>query len=389
MYLSKWEERAFQGEFGEAIQLAMNVVVKVCKALKGEKLVEIAHAHVSGVSYFNIGDEGLQLLEDIVKKNAKTLVYTTANPASIVIVKEFTDKYDYTIIAKQMKIMKLLLAMGIDEKSFTCIPYKLRTPRYREHLAWAESSAVIYANSILGARTNREGGIMALMASIAGRTCFCGMHLDDERNPTEVIEVEFPVDSIAIASALGLYIGNITGGVPYIKMNLKIREQLKNVALKSMLSSIASTSSSALALLEGISPEVNRVDRSSLEKISIDYHEIKNFIGSKCSNNLLLGCPHVDVEEAKEILMEIKSKLKNYDIERIFIALPEFEVYSLQHLHLPNQLTDVEVVYLPGVCPIVSNLKSIEIQSLCTLHGKAYHYLPRLSGVQACLLNIA
>jgi predicted aconitase len=388
MYLTKWEEKALQGEFGEAVQLAMSVIVKVCKALKGVRLVEIAHAHVSGISYFNIGEEGLQLLEDIVNKNAKVCVYTTANPASIAIAEEFKARYSNEIVVKQLRILELLVTMGIDGRSFTCTPYKLRMPKLGEHLAWAESSAVIYANSILGARTNREGGITALMAAITGRTCFSGMHLDEERSPTEVIEVGFPVDSVALASALGLYIGRITRGIPYIKMKLKIRSNLLNVALKSMLSSIASTSSLSLALIENISPEAGKADVKSLDKISIDYREVRDLIESRCAGSLLLGCPHVDAEEIKELLSEVEPKLRSYGIERIYIAVPISEVENMQKFYLPREVQGIEIIYLPGVCPIVSDLRTAGIGIISTPHGKAFHYLPRISGVQACLTNI-
>ncbi|MEM0371486.1 MAG: aconitase X catalytic domain-containing protein [Ignisphaera sp.] len=386
MYLSKWEEKALQGEFGEALQLSMNVLVKVCRALKAEKLVEISHAHVSGVSYFNIGDEGIEFLEDLVKKGAKTSIYTTANPASIAFLDKFRDSYSSEIIVKQRKIIDILMSIGIDRKSFTCIPYKLRMPVLGEHLAWAESSAVIYANSILGAKTNREGGITALMAAIAGRTCFSGMHLDENRCPTETIVIDFPIRSIAEASATGLYIGNAVRGIPYIKMKMYIDEKLKNVALRSFLASLASTSSCPLVLIEGVSPEAQKyVDKhSSLEKISIDFKDVQTFFDSMCSPILYLGCPHIDIDELELILRNSIEVLKILKIEKLYVSVPMYEQEKI--LKYIGSLEGIEIVYLPGACPVVSDLKNLKAMS--TVHGKARHYIPKTAGASACLVDI-
>lgn len=387
MYLTKWEEKALYGEFGEAISIAMNVLTKVCKALKARSLVEISHAHISGVSYFNIGDEGVEFLEDLVNKDAYVSIYTTLNPSSIASLAMFESIYDNKVTAKQKKIIKLFEKMGVDKKSFTCIPYKLRMPKHGEHLAWAESSAVIYANSVIGAKTNREGSIVSVMAAIAGRTCFCGMHLDEERYPTEIIEVEFPVESIAIASALGLYIGKIAKGIPYIRINIRLREKFREIAIRSMLASVASTSNLALTVIEGISPEAKNINNlASLEKTSIDFNEIERFIESGGQGIMYLGCPHIDLDEAREIINAIIDKLKDKGITKIYASIPLYEVNKLNSL--VNSISGVEVVYLPGACLVVSKLNNIT-NFVSTIHGKAHHYIPKLTGIQTCLLNIA
>lgn len=386
MYLTRWEEKALSGEFGEALRISMEVLVKVCRSLKAERLVEISHAHVSGVSYFNIGDEGLELLEDLATKGARVSVYTTANPASVALLDIFSTRYSSSIVDKQRRVVELLIKMGVESKSFTCAPYKLRYPSYGEHLAWAESSAVIYANSVVGARTNREGGVVALMAAIAGRTCYCGLHLDENRRLTEYIEVEFPVDSIALASALGLYIGRITRGVPYIKLGIKLSGRARDIAIRSMLASIATTSSSAMALIEGVSPEAKKsLSDVPGEKISIELRDIRRLIEDTCSNTLYIGCPHIDVDEAKEIL-NILSKTGGTGIEKIYTTIPYYEFEYLTRLS--ENVGGVEVVYLPGVCLVVSDLSGV-MGRLATIHGKARHYIPRLAGVESCLIGIA
>jgi len=390
MFLSKWEERALQGEYGEALQIAMRFLVNMGEIFGAEKLIEISHAHISGISYFNIGDEGIEFLRDLAKVNATTRTYTTANPYSISL--DLPHKFPRNIVAKQAEIVELLNKIGIDEKSYTCLPYILRRPAPGEHLAWAESSAVIYANSILGARTNREGGISALMAAIAGRTYYSGMHLDEFRKPTEVFIYDGKVDSIAIASLLGIYIGLHTQGIPYIAARSIAK---RDIVLRNLLASIATTSSSPMAFIEGVTKEnVDEQYLSSLGRHVITESDLRKY-GSECNAPvLLLGCPHVATEsELNELLTETYNSIKSGKLKanRIIVTIaPTVEFRSSETRNLVDKLrsADVEVLILRG-CTVVTNIKMLNIDSVATPHGKAAYYLEKLWGVKSCISGTA
>ncbi len=388
MYLDKHEEKMLSGEYGEAVRIAMEIIVRVGEALGAERLVNISHAHISGVSYFNIGDEGLEFLSDLISKGARASIYTTANPSSIAILDPFTNIYNRDIVVKQYKIIKLLKSLGIDDKSFTCIPYKIRRPKINEHLAWAESSAVIYANSVVGAKTNREGGIVALMAAIIGKTYYSGMHIDENRLPTEIIKIDFPIGSIFEASIIGLHIGSITKGIPYIEMNMSVEDYVyRDIIIRNLLASIASTSDSPMAIIEGITPKLNKVTiKERLERITIDSVEIKRFSENICSNTLFIGCPHITVEELRHISDKIFLGAKSLGIEKIFVALPQ-NSEDTTSIAEEFRKRGIEIVFLRGACPVVSNLKELNLHSLSTPHGKAFHYIPKLGGIKACLVN--
>ena len=142
----------------------------------------------------------------------------------------------------------------------SCTPYLIgNTPHFGEHIAWAESSAVCYANSVLGARTNREGGPSALAASLTGRTPEYGYHLDDFRKPTVTIGIDAKMDENAEFGALGKVLGEKVqqlkgaggGSVPYIQgiNNASVEN------LKSFCASVATYGGVALFHMEGITPE--------------------------------------------------------------------------------------------------------------------------------------
>jgi len=388
MHLDRIDEKMLNGEYGEAKKLALKILVSIGETLGAERLIPISHAHISGVSYFNIGDDGLEFLEDMLIKGAKTTVFTTANPYSIAIHENYSKYYDSSIVEKQKRIVDILIKIGIAPNSFTCIPYKIRKPFYGEHVAWAESSAVIYGNSILGVYTNRESGISALMASIVGKTYYYGMHIDENRKAQEYIIVEEDIRTISLASILGLYVGRIARGVPFIDVNMPVENAVyKELIIRSLLASIATTSDLPLVIVKNASPiTIHRdVDTRLLERVRVDMKELRVFIEEKCGNVLFLGCPHMTVNEAEFVLNTIDFKeITKLGIEKILIATP-IQNYNRSSKRVEG---DIEIEYIPGVCPVVSNLVEMGIDSVATIHGKAHHYLPKLSGVKSCILNI-
>ena len=396
VYLTMWEEKALNGEFGEALALAMKVIVKVGEALGADRLITISHAHVSGISVHNIGVEGVELIESIARKGGKVRVYTTANPCSLAYLQKFRNVYGEEIYSLQHRLVEALIAMGVDAKSFTCTPYVLRRPSMGEHLAWSESSAVIYANSVIGARSNREAGFIALMAAISGRTYYAGLHDDENRIPQLLIDVEFRVNSIALASALGLYLGAICSEIPFIRIRFDAPSMLRQIMIKSMLASIATTSDLGMVYLDGITPDIHRIriDIQSLERISVDMNDVKNYMESCHANVLFIGCPHLTVSEIKTLLGSetVVHQLKALNIEKILIATPkltenfESELYRSIGVRLVKH--GIEFELLPGVCPVVSDLRKTGLSAVMTIHGKAAHYMPRVAGVKACLVNV-
>ncbi|MEB3825136.1 MAG: aconitase X catalytic domain-containing protein, partial [Desulfurococcales archaeon] len=220
LYLTREEERIYNGEYGEALQKAIRVIVKVGEALGASRLIRIRHAHVSGISYNNIGDAGLGFIEDLYRSGARFKVETTINPVGTdmdnpYIVPGVTPEF----VSKQAKIIKYLSAMGA-KPVMTCTPYYVDTIKPGWHLAWGESSAVAYANSVIGAWTNREGGPLALLAGILGKTYYAGVHLPENRLPRTRIVVEKYVEDQAYAGIIGKLVAEKTRRKPPLVQGL-------------------------------------------------------------------------------------------------------------------------------------------------------------------------
>jgi len=213
MQLTKQEQKMLDGAEGHAVQKSMEILVALGDIYGAKSLIKVGSVQVSGVSYHNLGDAGLEFLNELAK-DGKVKVLTTLNPAGmdlenwqqLGISSEFAEKQNLVIDAFQR--------MGI-LVTCTCTPYLIgNLPLYGEHVAWSESSAVTFANSVIGAKTNREGGPSALAAAFVGKTPCYGLHLDENRLPDVHVEVKAELTKLSDWGALGFAIGkkNLAAG---------------------------------------------------------------------------------------------------------------------------------------------------------------------------------
>src|SRR5436190_17336947 len=157
------EQRRLRDDGTPAQRKAMQILLALSRLSEAERLVPITSAHVSGASYKMIGDPGIEFLEDFAQ-SARVSVPTTVNPLGTDLAQWQALGIPPEFAEKQARIARAYETMGV-RPTFSCTPYLLGVrPAFGDHLAWAESSAVCFANSVLGARTNREGGPAALAA---------------------------------------------------------------------------------------------------------------------------------------------------------------------------------------------------------------------------------
>ena len=294
MYLTKEEELILAGEYGYALQKAMEILVALGEIYGADRLIPVKSAQVAGVSYKNIGEAGIEFLRDFVEAGAKVSVYTTLNPAGI---------GDGEFMEKQAEVLNLYREMGIEVTS-TCTPYYgANLPKFGDHIAWSESSAVIFANSVIGARTNREGGPSSLAAAIVGKTPSYGLHLEENRKATVIVDVKAKVKTFVDYAALGYHLGRTLGNdVPYLR---GIKPE-KTEFLKEMGAAMAASGSIALYHVEGETPEYREAISDKLETITVEESDIKA-VREQFSDDwdgidmILIGCPHASLPEVKEI----------------------------------------------------------------------------------------
>jgi len=216
MQLTKEEEKMLNGEYGNAVKKSMQILTALGDIYGAEKLIKVGSVQIAGVSYHNLGDAGLEFLDELAK-DGRVMVITTLNPAGMDLDNWRNLGISEEFAKKQKLVIEAFRKMGIIV-SCTCTPYLIgNLPRYGEHIAWAESSAVTFANSVIGAMTNREGGPSALAAALVGKTPMYGLHLEENRIPDIHVEVKTELKKFSDWGALGFCIGkNASNKIPYI-----------------------------------------------------------------------------------------------------------------------------------------------------------------------------
>jgi predicted aconitase len=389
MYLTEKEQKMLDGEAGHAVKKSMEILVALGDIYGAERLIKVGSVQVAGVSYHNLGDAGLEFLNELAK-DGKVKVLTTLNPAGmdlenwrqLGISEEFAEKQNMVIDA--FKKMGILI-------SCTCTPYLIgNLPVYGEHIAWSESSAVTFANSVIGAKTNREGGPSALAAAFVGKTPCYGLHLDENRAPNIHVEVNASLKKVSDWGALGYSVGKkAENKIPYITgiKNAELDE------LKSFCASVVTYGSKPLFYMQGITPGAEN-HQPPKEKVTVEDGDIKeayeNINDDVTDIELVcIGCPHCSIKEIAEIAELLKGKKTSPSTE-FWVAT------SRSAKQLADARGYTEIIERAGgkfacdTCMAVAPLKG-RFKSVATTSAKGCYYsrhnnmLTKMGSIKECI----
>ncbi len=373
MYLDPDDERILAGEQGETKAKMLELLVALGKVFGAERLVPIRSAQVSGASYKTIGEYGLQWLSSL---DAKAVVPAVLNPIGMPRERWQEMGVNEDFAKKQQAVVAAYERLGIGLEC-TCTPYYLRETLYGDHLAWSESSAVSYANSVIGARTNREGGPGALAAALIGKTPCYGLHLAENRKPQVIVRVQADTRdwSIAHYGALGYHTGKLVGNrIPFFSGLNPDSDRLKALG-----AAMAATGAVALYHVEGITPEALKVpfEYSGLEVIAVESGEIEALFKELPVDAVAVGCPHCSPAELNSIAGLLTGRI---------VTKPLY-VFAAQGVIDTNRKT-VDSIEKSGarvyadtcmvVSPVMEQYSAIMVNS-----GKALAYVPDMCGAVA------
>jgi predicted aconitase len=385
MYLTREEEKMYEGEYGTAVEKSMEILVALGDIYCAEGMVEIVSAQISGVSYKTIGNAGLEYLEDLAREGARVKVPSTLNPAGVDLDNWKVLGFPEEFTKKQLLIVEAYRKMGIST-TCTCTPYLVgNVPPLGSHIAWSESSAVCYANSVLGARTNREGGPGALSAAICGRTPKYGYHLDEGRVPTLLVEVDALLKN-SDYGALGYQVGKVVGGgVPYFKLKNTMQKTPSVNELKTLGAALASSGSVALYHVENTTPEYLKVMENvkNLEKLQItseDVVETRETLSKsdEIPDLVCLGCPHASLEEIKAVADKLDGEI---------LANQLWVCTSISVKAAADRMGYTKIIEKAGghvvcdTCMVVAPIEEMGFKVIGVDSAKAANYVPSMCGL--------
>ena len=169
MKLSPYEEELLAGKKGEAARMAMEIIVRLGELYGAEELIPISQAHIDGGLYTAVGEAGLDFAEKLHRLGGRVVVPTSMNATSRDIACWSEQRVKADFAEKNRRMEQAYLSMGV-VPTWTCTPYQAGlVPRFGEQLAWAESNAIVFVNSVIGARTERYGDYTDICCAITGR----------------------------------------------------------------------------------------------------------------------------------------------------------------------------------------------------------------------------
>lgn len=344
MQLTREQEEILNGSQGEMQAKVLKTLVMYGEAFGAERLVKVTGKYGHLVTSFGIGvmKPVYKLMDELLQSEAVSGIPFTVDPRPLddVVPKSFLERLVFHFMySKQKEYEKQLKAMGLlSDDAYTCTCYfdeVGNTPKKGEILSWAESSAVNYANSVLGARCNRNSGIIEMFGLIAGWVPEFGLLTDEGRKADLIVEVE--TETLPEAQLLGSAIGiKAVENVPYIKgldkfLGRELNDEVK-AYFKDMGAAMASNGAVGLYHVENLTPEakesgtslirkdaeVYTITESELLRIMSSYPDIrknKNAPPELC----FIGCPHLSKEQLIKWTGIIEQKLKQNKKSKISI----------------------------------------------------------------------
>jgi predicted aconitase len=370
--LTKEEEKALNGEKGEAYATAYRILLAIGEAMDAEKLVPIKWAHVSGVNYNTIGDAGVEFLEKL-SKDGKFATKTTINPMGFDPLKVDALKVKVEFVVQQNRIIDAYRRMGA-AKSYTCIPYEVfDMPSAGTDVSFAESNAAVYANSLAHLRTNKESALSALASALAGKAPLSELHIEDMRKPSKCIRIKNTLDNELDYGLLGYFAGKVAGNVIAFDGINKLE---KNNA-KALSAAIGTSGSCGMFTIGRTDSETIDFGKEEVKKVKDELYT------SEKGDIITLGSPQLGVDDLSLLANMVDGK-KFRKRCLIFCARAAYE--SATRLGYTQKIERAGGELLCDCCTCLTPLVDRnDVDDVITNSIKGAYYLNNSNKVGVCL----
>jgi predicted aconitase len=373
-----------RGERGEAARKAMEILVKLGEIYGAERLIPVRSVQVAGVSYLGLGEAGLDFLRELAP-SARVCTTATLNPAGIDLEQWEHLGIDGAFARRQAEVLDLYGRMGLIPV-YTCTPYLAgNLPLPGESIAWSESSAVCFANSVLGARTNREGGPSALASALTGRTPEYGMHLDADRQAKVLVEIADALSGEAEFGALGTAMAGAIGNrIPFVRA-ARAQERPTLDELKAFGAALATFGGQAMFFWEGVTPDECPVPR---ERISLGKEEIeearRELSDGERADFVSVGCPHASIAQVRRIASLLEGKRVGVEF---WITLSRSVKAICDRTGLSEIVEGAGAKMVCDTCAAVAPIRG-RFTVMATESAKACYYARGTAGLKTQLLGL-
>jgi len=383
MKLTSYEKAIMSGELGNrGDQMALGIVTKAGEMLGASRLIKIESSHIDGCLYH--GDSGVLFCEELARSGAKVKVPSTTNVSALNLLKTNAPNLSNAKLKMAQRLMDVHRAMGC-LPSWTCAPYQAGArPKKGQQIAWGESNAVAFVNTVLGARTNRYGDFLDIACAISARAPYYGLHCPENRSAELVIDVsELPhalLREETFFPVLGSFIGRTVGETICVVQGLKNR--IHEDQLKALCAAAASSGAVGLIHLEKITPEAPDLDtalggKAPKQTIVVDMDMIRDSLHklTLAQNGpidcVALGSPHFSSEECRQLLSLADGK--NF-IVPVYVCTGRHTMTNLKEEGIIRALEKLGVHFIVDTCVVVTPILPTKEGVLMTNSAKFSHY---------------
>lgn len=391
--LSESDRRMLGGADGIAASQAMRIICGMAAQQGATALIDVTRAHIDGCIY--AGPANLLFAERMEALGARTRVPTTMNAISVDHAHWRQQGVPAEFGVPAARLAEAYVRMGC-QGSFTCAPYALPdAPQLGEAIGWSESNAVIYANSVLGARTAKHPDFLDFCIAATGRAPLAGAFLDEGRRARRIVRLDVPEE---IGPSAWPLIGYLVGlaspdRVPLIRGLSGTRPTPDD--LKALCAAFGTTSGAAMLHVEGITPEAEHLGRDAAEEVAITREALaegwRDLNGGPAKVDLIaVGSPHASLAECQALAERLEGRRPARGVS-VIVTVGRNVLASAQADGTLEKLraSKVEVIADLCWCSITRPVFPSEAKVVMTTSGKYAHYGPGLSGCAVRLGTLA
>lgn len=391
--LNERDRGLLAGEEGEARALALRVIAAMAEVWGASELLDIESAHVDGCLHH--GRSGIDFAERLLAGEARVVVPTTLNVGAMDLLHPDNVRGDEASRVAARRLMEAYEAMGC-RPVWTCAPYQTQQrPAFGAQIAWAESNAIVFANSVLGARTNRYGDFIDICAAVTGRAPNAGLHRTENRRGRIVYRLEGVAERLLGEEVLGAVLGYLVGedcgtGVPVL---VGLPETTPEDTLKALGAAAASSGAVALFHAVGITPEAPDLEtalhgRSPERIVTIGPRELRaarDRLATTVDGTIAavaLGSPHFSMAEFARLMPLVERHPPHPEVETV-VCTHRLVLAALEARGDADRLRRMGIRLVVDTCIVVTPILRTEAGSLMTNSAKFAHYAPGNLGLDA------
>ena len=393
------DQEMLNGDHGPAARMAMSIVIRMAEVAGAQELLEITAAHIDSTVY--IGDAGLEFAERLASLGARVAVPTTLNVSGL-------DEHHWQEWAvpsdwarQAYRQMVAYQSMGT-VPTWTCAPYQTELrPSFGQQIAWGESNAIVFANSVIGARTERYPDLFDICCAITGRAPAIGLHLSENRAGQLLFRLVDIPESLQRRDDFYPVLGNFVGKASLDKIPVidGITVKPDDDQLKALGAAMASSGGVALFHMVGVTPEAPTLEQAfhgksppeildvTMETLRKSRAELTHTDGDRL-HMVVLGSPHFSLAEYRQLAPLLQGKRKHPDVKFLVTSSRAMTQLAEQTGSL-GPILEFGAQITVDTCILTTPMLPEEIQYLMTNSAKFAYYSPGLLGKKITFGSLA